>query len=172
MAVVVESGSQFRRIEARMLHQEGLKAEEIADLFGVSPEHQVVQDYRFARGEPLNDVDVRQRRHVVVIGADIGKKLFEDVDPIGRSIRIRGEQFVVGGLVAPKGRVLGQSFDGFVMLPISTFESLYGRRQTTSVSVKMRTWAAVSWRAARLLRVKSTALNEYLADSHVGIGAY
>ena len=39
MAVVVESGSQFRRIEARMLHQEGLKAEEIADLFGVSPEH-------------------------------------------------------------------------------------------------------------------------------------
>jgi putative ABC transport system permease protein len=106
-------------------------------IFGVSPEHQVVQDYRFDRGEPLNDVDVRQRRHVVVIGADIAKKLFEEVDPIGRDIRIRGEQFVVGGLVAPKGRVLGQSFDGFVMMPITTFESIYGRRQTTTISVKM-----------------------------------
>lgn len=106
-------------------------------IFGVSPEHQVVQDYRFARGEPLNDVDVRQRRHVVVIGADIGTKLFEDVDPVGREIRIRGELFTVGGLVAPKGRVLGQSFDGFVMMPITTFESLYGKRQTTTISVKM-----------------------------------
>ena len=106
-------------------------------VFGVSPEHQVVQDYRFERGEPLNDVDVRQRRHVVVIGADVGKKLFEDVDPVGREIRIRGELFTVGGLIAAKGRVLGQSFDGFVMMPITTFESIYGKRQTTTISVKM-----------------------------------
>ena len=41
------------------------------------------------------------------------------------------------GTIAAKGRVLGQSFDGFVMLPITTFESLYGRRQTTTISVKM-----------------------------------
>ena len=113
-------------------------------VFGVSPEHQVVQDYRFERGEPLNDVDVRQRRHVVVIGADVGKKLFEDVDPVGREIRIRGELFTVGGLIAAKGRVLGQSFDGFVMMPITTFESMYGKRQTTTISVKMASALEVS----------------------------
>jgi putative ABC transport system permease protein len=106
-------------------------------MFGVSPEHQTVQDYRFASGEPLNDVDVRQRRNVVVIGADVAKKLFEDVEPVGREIRIRGELFSIVGVVAPKGRVLGQSFDGFVMMPITTFESIYGRRQTTTISVKM-----------------------------------
>jgi putative ABC transport system permease protein len=37
----------------------------------------------------------------------------------------------------PKGKVLGQSFDGFVMLPITTFESMYGRRQSNTISVKM-----------------------------------
>ncbi len=99
-------------------------------IFGVSPEHQVVQDYRFSSGEPLNEIDVRQRRNVVVIGADVAKKLFEQVDPVGRDIRIRGELFSIVGVVAPKGRVLGQSFDGFVMMPITTFESIYGRRQT------------------------------------------
>jgi putative ABC transport system permease protein len=108
-------------------------------IFGVSPEHQVVQDYRFASGQPLNDIDVRQRRNVAVIGADVGKKLFEEVDPVGREIRVRGELFTVVGVVAPKGRVLGQSFDGFVMMPITTFESIYGRRQTTTISVKMPT---------------------------------
>ena len=108
-------------------------------IFGVSPEHQVVQDYRFSSGQPLNDIDVRQRRNVAVIGADVGKKLFEEVDPVGREVRIRGELFTIVGVVAPKGRVLGQSFDGFVLIPITTFESIYGRRQTTTISVKMST---------------------------------
>src|SRR5258705_1096189 len=94
-------------------------------IFGVSPEHQVVQDYRFSSGEPLNEIDVRQRRNVAVIGADVAKNLFEEVEPVGRQVRIRGELFTIIGVVAPKGRVLGQSFDGFVMMPITTFESIY-----------------------------------------------
>ena len=125
-------------------------------VFGVSPEHQVVQDYRFDRGEPLNEIDVRQRRNVAVVGADIGKKLFEDVDPVGRQVRIRGELFTIVGLVAPKGRVLGQSFDGFVMIPITTFEGMYGRRQTTTISVKMPTAldvAGAMTRAEEAMRV-------------------
>ena len=35
-------------------------------------------------------------------------------------------QYGGGGLTPAQARVLGQSFDGFVLLPISTFESLYG----------------------------------------------
>lgn len=111
----------------------------IADVtvFGVTPEYQVVQDYVFDRGRPLSDVDVRERRFVAVIGADIAEKLFEAVDPVGQSIRIRGVPFEVAGVVAKKGRVLGQSFDGFVLLPLPTFEMIYGRRKTTTISVKM-----------------------------------
>jgi putative ABC transport system permease protein len=108
-------------------------------VFGISPEYQIVQDYRVVRGQPINEIDVRQRRHVALIGADVAKKLFEDVDPVGREIRVHGELFSVVGVAAPKGRVLGQSFDGFVLVPITTFESMYGRRQTTTISVKMRT---------------------------------
>jgi len=118
-------------------------------VFGVSPEHQVVQDYRFASGQPLNEVDVRQRRNVAVIGAEVAKKLFEEVEPVGREVRIRGELFTIVGVIAPKGRVLGQSFDGFVLMPITTFESIYGRRQTTTISVKMATADEVSGAMSR-----------------------
>src|SRR6185503_983812 len=106
-------------------------------VFGVSPEYQVVQDYRFSHGVPLSELDVRRRRNVAVVGADIEKKLFEGVDPVGREVRVHGELFTIVGVIAPKGRVLGQSFDGFMMIPITTFESIYGRRQTTTISVKM-----------------------------------
>ncbi|HVF39715.1 MAG TPA: ABC transporter permease [Gemmatimonadaceae bacterium] len=111
----------------------------IADvtIFGVTPDYQVVQDYVFERGHPLSEVDIRERRFVAVIGNDISEKLFENVDAVGQSIRIRGVPFEVVGVVEKKGRVLGQSFDGFVLLPLPTFEMVYGRRKTTTISVKM-----------------------------------
>ena len=108
-----------------------------ATVFGVTADFQRVQDYRFESGNPLTDLDVRERRRVVVIGNDIAKNLFDGVDPIGQTIRLKGEQFSVAGVVAPKGRILGQSFDGFILMPIPAFESLYGRRLTTTISVKM-----------------------------------
>ena len=108
-------------------------------IMGVTAPYQVIQDYSFASGRPLSDVDVLQRRSVAVIGADIAEKLFENVDPLGKDLRVLGHHFTVVGVVAKKGRVLGQSFDGFVLLPLTTFESIYGRRQTTTVSVKMPT---------------------------------
>src|SRR3954463_10499311 len=66
-------------------------------VFGISPEYQVVQDYRFAAGEPLTAIDDRERRYVAVIGADVAEKLFENVDPIGKTLRIHGAHFTVVG---------------------------------------------------------------------------
>jgi putative ABC transport system permease protein len=112
-------------------------------IFGVTAGYQVVQDYRFTSGRPLNDVDVSGRRAVAIIGADVARDLFESVDPVGREIRVRGHRFDVIGVVAPKGRVIGQSLDGFVILPLPLYETIFGKRQTTTISVKMSSAAEV-----------------------------
>ena len=118
-------------------------------VFGVTDGYQVVQDYRFVAGRPLSDVDIRERRNVVAIGADVAKDLFDNGKAIDQEVRIGGQRFTVIGVVAPKGRVLGQSFDAFVMIPIPSFESIWGRRQQTVVSVKMRTAEEVAPAMAR-----------------------
>ena len=108
-------------------------------IFGVTPDYQVVQDYRIAYGDPLTDPDVADRRLVAVVGPEVADKLFDDPAlAIGKKIRIAGSEITIKGVTAKKGRVLGQSFDGFAMIPITTFESIYGRRQTTTISVKMK----------------------------------
>ena len=107
-------------------------------VFGITPEYQVVQDYRIAKGRAMTTADVEQRMPVVVLGSEIAEKLFESVDPIGQEIRLAGERFTVIGVNQPKGRVLGQSFDTFSLIPISRFEMRYGRRLTTTISVKVR----------------------------------
>ena len=115
-----------------------------ATVFGVTAPYQRVQDYRITVGQPLTELDVRERRRVVVVGNDIATNLFDGVDPVGQVVRIRGEQFTIAGVAAPKGRVLGQSFDGFILMPISAFEAIYGRRLTTTISVKMADPAAMA----------------------------
>jgi putative ABC transport system permease protein len=109
-----------------------------AQIFGVNAPYQVVQDYAFAAGDPLSDVDDHERRPVIELGWDISDKLFGDPEvAVGKKLRIMGQQFTVKGVVAKKGTVLGISQDGFVMMPYATFASLYGRRKTTVISVKM-----------------------------------
>lgn len=125
-------------------------------IFGVTAPYQIVQDYRIGAGRPLSDLDVTERRPVIVIGAQIAEDLFEGVDPVGRSVRVLGERFEIVGVNQRKGRVLGQSFDGFVLMPLTRFEMLYGRRNTTTISVKMHEAADVApamRRAEEALRV-------------------
>jgi putative ABC transport system permease protein len=119
-------------------------------VFGVTPPFQLVQDYIFFAGEPLTEPDVSERRPVAVLGHEIADKLFDEPrDAVGKRIRLDGHEILVKGVVAPKGRLLGQSFDAFVLLPFSTFESIYGRRKTTVVSVKMGSAAAIEGAMAR-----------------------
>lgn len=105
---------------------------------GITPEYQIVQDYVMAAGEALADPDIEGRRLVTVIGWDVADGLFDQPEQaVGKKVRVAGREVVVKGVIAAKGRTLGQSFDGFLLLPISFFESIYGRRQTTAISVKM-----------------------------------
>src|SRR5438045_8237038 len=123
-----------------------------AFVFGVTAPYQIVQDYQIAAGDPLTDVDVPQRRPVAILGFDGADNLFHDAArAVGRRVRLRGWAFTIKGVIAKKGTVLGQSWDGFVMLPLTTFEALYGRRQTTVISVKM---AAAEQVAEAMLRAE------------------
>jgi putative ABC transport system permease protein len=146
-------------------------------IFGVTPPYQVVQDYEMAAGEELGDIDVQERRRVAVLGYDIAERLFDDFDAaIGRKIRVRGTQVVVKGIVEKKGTVLGQSWDGFVMLPITLFESMYGRRQTTTISVKMTRAdevAGAMLRAEEAMRIarrlRPGEANDFTVDTAEGL---
>jgi putative ABC transport system permease protein len=131
---------------------------EVGDVlvYGVTPPYQEVQDYRFEAGGPLTDIDIAQRRAVVVLGHDIADKLFEGVAAVGQDVRLGGQHFQVIGVVAPKGKVLGQSFDAFALIPFTRYEMLYGRRLTTTISVKMRAATEVApamQRAEEAMRV-------------------
>ena len=146
-------------------------------VFGVTPPYLAVQDYAFAAGEAFTDVDVRERRPVAMLGWDVGSKLFDDPEiAIGKLIWVAGRQVTVRGVIAAKGTVLGQSWDGFVMLPLTAFEAIYGRRQTTVISVKMDAADQVAGAMARAEeamriahRLRPGEANDFAVDTAEGL---
>src|SRR5256886_11110941 len=147
---------------------------------GVTAPYVLVQASPSAAGEPLTDIDVQQRRYAAVLGYDVAEKLFGDAAAaVGQMIRVHGMQLIVKGVIARKGTVLGQSWDGFVMLPLTTFESMYGRRQTMVISVKMSTAAGVApamLRAEEAMRVahrlRPGSDNDFTVDTGEGLIAF
>ena len=151
-----------------------------AYIFGVTPQFVIVEDYTLAAGEPLSEVDQQQRRPVALLGYDVADKLFGSAAfAVGHVIRVHGEQLSVKGVIARKGTVLGQSQDAFVMLPLSMFEAMYGRRQTTVISVKMPAAALVNdgmQRAEEAMRIahrlRPEEEDDFTIDTGEGLVAF
>ena len=151
-----------------------------AYVFGVTPQFVVVEDYTLAAGDPLSEVDEQQRRPVAVLGWEVADKIFGSAEfAVGHVIRVHGEQLSVKGVITRKGTVLGQSQDAFVMLPLSMFESMYGRRQTTVISVKMPAADQVNdgmQRAEEAMRIahrlRPEAEDDFTIDTGAGLVAF
>lgn len=84
---------------------------------GASPEIFAIQDWTVARGRAFTAREDEAGTAVVVLGAETADLLFESLDPIGRSVRIRGFPYRVIGVLEEQGSLFGQSLDNLVIAP-------------------------------------------------------
>ena len=64
------------------------------------------------------------------------RELFLGVDPIGRSVRIGNDEFLVIGVMEKIGSVLGQDQDNFVIIPLPVFLRVQGMHSSITINVK------------------------------------
>jgi putative ABC transport system permease protein len=77
------------------------------------------------RGRFFTDEENRRRMPIVVIGEDLEKGLFSNVDPIGKEINVGGHEFeVVGTMLRPAASFFGDQ-DTRVLMPYWTFRRFY-----------------------------------------------
>ncbi|NCS89698.1 MAG: peptide ABC transporter permease [Ignavibacteria bacterium CG2_30_36_16] len=85
-------------------------------------------------GRGIQETDVDYSRNVCVLGPDVEEKLFAGIDPIDKKIRLDNVELQVVGIFEKQPGMFGQSFDTYVALPLTTFQSIYGKR-TRSVDI-------------------------------------
>jgi len=98
-------------------------------------DHMIGSVNELERGRHIQKEDEDHSRYVCTIGADIKEKLFLYLDPLGRWIKIGSKNFFVVGLGKKKGKLLGQSQDNYVRIPITTFQKIYGSRGSININI-------------------------------------
>jgi putative ABC transport system permease protein len=106
------------------------------DIRGRSPGYEIIDDLTIADGRHLSEMDDQRRQTVAVIGPEVSDDLFPGLDPIGRSMRVGEQTFEVVGVTQRKGKLLGQSQDRFVVIPIRTFVKFKRERGSIEVAIK------------------------------------
>jgi putative ABC transport system permease protein len=84
-------------------------------------------------GRYIDEVDDERRRYVALIGSEVADKLFNRRDVVGREVKINGLPFEVIGVAKENGSAFGQSRDIFAVIPLSTYQRIWGTRESISI---------------------------------------
>ena len=92
-----------------------------------------IRDLGIARGRFIRRDEEDRAAQVAVIGADIADALFPGLDPLGRSVRVGGRQFIVVGVQSRQGSAGGVSLDRNVWMPLQAYERAFGAPDSLQV---------------------------------------
>jgi putative ABC transport system permease protein len=102
---------------------------ENTDVTGVTANYSDLRSINIVAGRYLTEADDLHRAPVCFIGADVAKKFFAEVDPIGKTIRAGTHSYEVVGVAEAIGNVFGQSQDNYMLIPLSTYYKEWHRQR-------------------------------------------
>jgi putative ABC transport system permease protein len=105
------------------------------EMMGVSYNMIDIDTVKIGQGRYISHDEDEHSRYTCFVGYDIVNKFFPSVDPLEKEIKIDGRPFRIVGVAQEIGSVFGNPRDGFVLIPISTFQNIYGSRGSISIRV-------------------------------------
>ncbi len=109
---------------------------------------------QLAEGRYVTTTDEGHRTSVAVLGSEVASKVFNGVDPIGKTLEIDGRPYQVVGVMKEIGSALGQSQDRYAYIPIQTFLKTYsanGRSLDINIQARSPEWMERTQEEARVL---------------------
>ena len=112
------------------------KEQQDVTLYGQSANMADIDTRTVEIGRYFSPSESEHKTNVCLIGDTIVRELFLGMDPLGRSIRIGSDEFLVIGIMEKIGNVLGQDQDNFVIVPLPVFLRLQGMNSSITINVK------------------------------------
>ena len=105
------------------------------DLFGVEEAYARQGQVDLHVGRFFTDEESRHRLPVAVVGADIEKGLFANLDPIGKTINVDGHEFtVIGTMLRPAASFFGDT-DNRVLVPYGMMQKMFPNARENAIVV-------------------------------------
>ncbi len=119
-----------------------------ATIIGTTDQQMLVSSAVPELGRFLTRFDVQFKKKVCVVGTTIRERLFEDIDPLNKTIKIGRAKFRVVGVMEKQGSAGffgGPDFDSQVFVPVTSFTHAFGgANRDINVAVKAPRQAALA----------------------------
>jgi len=122
---MTETSLSFTATSTAEVKYEALKTDPQISVLGVDDHFLTNSGLETSSGRNFNNFDIDNNTYACIVGSDFEKGLLKDVNPIGKTISIRGAKFKVIGVLKEKGSTFGNSQDLRVLIPIQVARSLF-----------------------------------------------
>ena len=86
----------------------------------VAGDYFIIRNYKLSAGREFTRRESEDGAEVVVIGDEVARHFFPNLDPIGRELRVRGTPFLVIGVIEHQGSLFGISLDRLAISPLNS----------------------------------------------------
>ena len=107
-----------------------------AQIQGVTSSYSDFSTFSVETGRMMSPVEVERSQPVALLGWGLADRLFGDINPIDKTIKIAGINFRVVGVSEQKGSFFGNSQDNYAVIPLGAYQRLFGARQSLQLMVK------------------------------------
>jgi len=94
-------------------------------------------------GRSPSEFENEHNRRVALVGWEIADNLFPGQDALDKDIKIGNYYFRIVGVAKKRGSFLGFSQDNFVMIPITTFNKIFGTKRFLAIFVKVESFGSM-----------------------------
>jgi putative ABC transport system permease protein len=131
-------------------------------IIGATENWAAVNSAKVDMGRLFLSSEVDHRRQVVVLGQTPWESLFPSIDPIGKTVRIGGNEFTVIGVLGKRPSPGGFSTgaDDFAVIPFSTHEKFYGKVLKGSAKISASSFNPAVFRTAMIAIVPRDGMRD------------
>lgn len=117
-----------------------------SQILGTSVSYAAITNAQTQLGRFFTLDEYQNDRRVIVLGPEIAKKIFNEISPIGKKVKVGSETFTVVGVLEAKGAggVGGASIDTHSYIPLGVAQRMFGSESIMMVLVKARTKADIA----------------------------
>jgi len=100
----------------------GQERTQFVQTVGASENFAIMYSYQVGEGRFFTRQELDARERVVVLGYGPRKDLFPRLDPIGRTLNVRGRSYRIVGAMAERKSITGAMGENYLVIPWTTFE--------------------------------------------------
>jgi putative ABC transport system permease protein len=107
-----------------------------AQIQGVTSSYSDFSTFSVETGRMMSQVEVERGQPVALLGWGLADRLFGEINPLDKTIKIAGVNFRIVGVSEQKGSFFGNSQDNYAVIPLGAYQRLFGARQSLQLMVK------------------------------------